>query len=51
MGEYLNGFKNGKGREYYNNNELKFEGGYLYGLKDGQGVEYYDNGELKFEGK
>jgi len=40
LGEYLNGFKNRKGREYYNNNELKFEGGYLYGLKDGQGVEY-----------
>ena len=28
-GEYLNGKRNGKGKEYYNNDELKFEGEYL----------------------
>ena len=33
-GEYLNGIRNGKGKEYYNNGELKFEGEYLNG-KDG----------------
>ena len=28
-GEYLNGKKNGKGKEYYKNGNLKFEGEYL----------------------
>ena len=28
-GEYLNGKKNGNGKEYYLNGELKFEGEYL----------------------
>ena len=32
-GEYLNGQKNGKGKEYYYNNKLKFEGEYLTGKK------------------
>jgi len=32
-GEYLNGEKNGKGKEYYNNSKLKFEGEYLNGKK------------------
>jgi len=31
-GEYINGEKNGKGKEYYNG-ELKFEGEYLNGKK------------------
>ena len=30
-GEYLNGQKNGKGKEYYDNGKLKFEGEYLNG--------------------
>ena len=30
-GEYLNGKKNGKGKEYYNNNIIKFEGEYING--------------------
>jgi len=34
-GEYLNGEKNGKGKEYYNNGELKFEGEYINGKKNG----------------
>ena len=32
-GEYLNGEKNGKGKEYYDNGKIKFEGEYLYGFK------------------
>jgi len=31
--EYLNGEKNGKGKEYYANGNLKFEGEYLKDLK------------------
>jgi len=27
-GEYLHGVRNGKGKEYYENNKLKFEGEY-----------------------
>ena len=30
---YLNGEKNGKAKEYYDNNKLKFEGEYLNGEK------------------
>ena len=50
-GEYLNGEKNGKGKEYYQNNILKFEGEYLNGKRTGKGKEYYENGNLKFEGE
>ena len=41
-GEYLNGKRNGKGKEYdYRNGKLKFEGEYLNGNKwNGNG---YDN--------
>jgi len=28
-GEYLNGERNGKGKEYYNNGKLEFEGEFL----------------------
>ena len=50
-GEYLNGQKNGKGKEYYHSGELKFEGEYLIGLRHGKGKEYYKNGNLKYEGE
>ena len=30
-GEYLNGERNGKGKEYYDNGKLIFEGEYLNG--------------------
>ena len=30
-GEYLNDEKNGKGKEYYSNGNIKFEGGYING--------------------
>ena len=32
-GEYLNGKRNGKGKEYDSDGELKFEGEYLNGKK------------------
>ena len=35
-GEYLNGKRNGKGKEYFYNSELKFEGEYLNGEKKGK---------------
>ena len=51
-GEYLNGKRNGKGKEYYDNGILMFEGEYLNGLKwNGKGKEYDDEGNLIFEGE
>ena len=50
-GEFSNGKKNGKGKEYDNNERLKFEGEYINGEKKGNGKEYYDNENLKFEGE
>ena len=50
-GEYLNGKRNGKGKEYYDDGKLKFEGEYLNGERNGKGKEYDRDGELKFEGE
>ena len=50
-GEYINGEKNGKGKEYHYNSKLKFEGEYLNDKKIGKGKEYYENGKLLFEGE
>ena len=50
-GEYLNGKRNGKGKEYYDNGKLKFEGEYLNGKREGKGEEYYDNDKLVLEKK
>ena len=50
-GEYLNGEKNGKGKEYYFDGKLKFEGQFLEDQKNGKGKEYDDNGNLIFEGE
>ena len=47
--EFLNGMKNGKGKEYYDNGVLEFEGKYLYNYRI-KGKKYYDNGKLEFEG-
>jgi len=41
----------GKGKEYYDNEKLRFEGEYLNGKRNGKGKEYYDNGKLCFEGE
>ena len=50
-GEYLNGQRNGKGKEYDYYGKLKFEGEYLNGQRYEKGREYYDNGKLKFGGE
>ena len=49
-GEYLNGKKNGKGKEYYGS-KILFEGEYLKGKRHGKGKEYYYDGNLLFEGE
>ena len=36
-GEYLNGKRNGIGKEYYKNGKLKYEGEYLDGERNGKG--------------
>ena len=46
----INNF-NGKGKEYYNDGKLAFEGEYLNGKKHGKGKEYFKNGKLIFEGE
>ena len=48
-GEYLNGRRNGKGKEYNYKGKLKFEGEYLNGKRNEKGKEYYYTGGLKFE--
>ena len=50
-GEFSNAKKNGKGREYDNNERLKFEGEYINGERKGNGKEYYEDEKLKFEGE
>ena len=49
-GEYLDGKRNGKGKEYNEDGSLKYEGEYLNGEKSGKGKEYY-HGTLQFEGE
>ena len=39
----------GKGKEYYKNNKLKFEGEYLNGKRNGKGKEYYKNNTILME--
>ena len=51
-GEYLNGFRNGKGKEYAGmGRRLIFDGEYLSGLRNRKGKEYYTTGNLEFEGE
>ena len=51
-GEYLNGRKSGKGKEYYENGNIKFEGEYLNGKKlEGIGYDEKGNEVLKLEKK
>ena len=49
-GEYVNGEKNGKGKEYEKGG-LIFEGEYKNGKKNGKGKEYYNDEILLFEGE
>ena len=51
IGEYLNGKKNGEGKEY-SNGKLEYEGNFLFGQRNGKGKlynTYYD--KLLFEGE
>ena len=48
-GEYSNGIKNGKGKEY-SHGDIIFEGEYLNGRRNGKGKEFSD-GKIKFEGE
>ena len=50
-GEYLNGNRNGKGKDYDFNGKLLFLGEYLNGKRNGKGKEYNYNGSLIFEGE
>ena len=47
-GEFLNGKRNGKGKEYDDCQRLEFEGEYLNDKRNGKGKEYYYNGKIKF---
>ena len=47
-GEYLNGKRNGKGKEFYKSGKLKFEGEYLNG-KRWNGNGYNKNGDIGLE--
>ncbi len=47
-GEYSDGIRNGKGKEYFKNGKLKFEGEFKKGKKlNGKG--YDKNGNLDYE--
>ena len=48
-GEYLNGKRNGRGKEY-SKSILIFEGKYSNGKRHGHGKEYNNFGKLKFDG-
>ena len=47
---FIEGDRNGKCKEFYKNNELRFEGEYLNGKRSGKGKEYKHN-RLEFEGE
>ena len=44
-GEYINGLRNGKGKEFYNNGE------YINGLRNGKGKKYDKNGKIIVDGE
>ena len=44
-GEYLNGLRNGKGKEYILDGKLEYDGEYLYNKK-WNGKEYDKNGKI-----
>ena len=49
-GEYLNGERNGKGKEYYYGN-LNYEGEFSKGKRNGKGKDYDEKGNIVFEGE
>ena len=50
-GEFKNGLRNGKGKEYGLLNNIIFEGEYLNGERNGKGKEFFFNGSIKYEGE
>ena len=50
-GQYLDGKKNGKGKEYNKMGKIKFEGEYLNGKRNGKGKEFDIKHKLIFEGE
>ena len=50
-GEYSNGLKNGKGKEYYEEGKLFFEGNYLNDLRHGDRIEFYNDKKVRFKGE
>ena len=51
-GEYLNGKKHGKGKEYTIDGKIKYDGEYYDGERwKGMAWNYYSNGELEYEGE
>ena len=49
-GEYLNGKRDGIGKEYDYNKNLEYKGEYKNGKRNGKGKEYYNN-KIIFEGE
>ena len=48
-GEYLNGERHGKGKEYYLDGKIRFDGEYLNGeTRKGKKYDYYDISELEY---
>ena len=43
--------RHGKGKEYFDNGNIHFEGRYAYHTKKGKGKEYFKNVKVKFKGE
>ena len=50
-GGFKNGIKNGKGKLYDDNGNLRYEGDFKNGTNDGKGKIYNDKGNLWYEGE
>ena len=51
FGETKDGDRNGKGKNYYENGNLKYEGDFRYHLYSGEGTLYDDNGNVIYAGR
>ncbi len=43
-------WQHGRGTEYWDNGNVKFDGYFEYGFLEGKGFKYYKTGEIKYEG-
>ena len=50
LGEFKNGLKHGKGKLFYKNGNIEYEGDFLEGKFEGEGKYIYENGDY-YEGK